>query len=113
MKKTLIAAALVLASFAAAADTAAKSRKEVFCQLYEVSASLAMTLRQYGHPLSYALKKLEGIDGFEEAGSHDLFKGLVMEAYEQPVFATERYRKSTINEFASQNLLFCLKNIQN
>jgi hypothetical protein len=96
MKKTMIAATFVLASFSASAST--------FCDLVETQAKLAMTLRQYGKPLSEALRevKFEGV-------YKDIYDLLVMEAYGLPAFHTESFQENAITEFTSKHLLFCLQ----
>ena len=98
MKKLIVAAA-----FIATLSAPAQSEVGEFCTgIYELSKQV-MTSRQGGVSLIRMLEVVERLKGTE------LDKSIVMDAFEYDVYATEKYKQQTINDFSNSYLLACLK----
>ncbi len=75
------------------------------CTSIEFLAKSAMEFRQKGVAMSTV------INGFVEEGQPEaeLYKTIIIEAYDSPRFSTEEYQKSEIIEFSNKWYSACLK----
>ena len=67
-----------------------------------------MDARQVGVPIDRSLEIARNV-----AKDNEFFlkisKQLVIDAYDQPKFATEKYRNEQVNEFAAKHYIACVK----
>lgn len=97
--RKLIALMMIVASFNAMAIR--EDVKQACKTVSGVSKSI-MQLRQAGTPMSEVLEKLPS----------DYFHSLVIEAYEKPLWSTEKNKRQEILNFEDAAFLKCVKKYQ-
>ncbi len=73
----------------------------------DLMASLFMTMRQLGKPMSEAMAEASSSD--EVFGLDGTFRAMVIEAYEAPRFSTVEHKESAIADFVNKWTLSCYK----
>tara|TARA_R110002049_G_scaffold96042_1_gene235486 strand:+ start:115 stop:408 length:294 start_codon:yes stop_codon:yes gene_type:complete len=92
MKKLILSLALLLPLSAHA--------EQSNCQGVSSLARVIMESRQTGVNI---------IDVINAVDDNELAKVIIIEAYKDPKFSTDDYKKTSINEFASRWYIICLK----
>ena len=99
MKKTILTAVIVMtASITYASDD--------ICGKYSELAESIMSARQTGVP---AVKLIETQMDNENAAFFNLYKNLVIEAYEYPRYSFKDLQQESINDFKNDIYIECLK----
>ena len=83
-----------------------EAQAQVICEAVDRLAKSIMEARQSGAALSDMLKVL---DGPNNKTTGPFVRAVVMEAFEQPRYSTESMQQKTITEFANQQMLMCVK----
>ena len=84
-----------------------KSEQE-YCNSLYTFAETAMTVRQGGMSLKDALSKQPTPTSDIEKETVPLLQAILYEAYKQPLYHTEEYKKETITEFSKDVYLACI-----
>ena len=72
-----------------------------------------MTARQYGVSIESALSVRESaFKKSKDKGSRLIHTEMILEAYDSPMYTTEKYKQSEIKEFAAENYLACIKGMR-
>jgi len=85
-----------------------EAQAQVNCEKFGGMAKSIMEARQSGAALSDMLKILDS-PNITTAGP--LARAVIMEAFDQPRYNTASVQQRTINEFASQQMLMCMKTL--
>jgi hypothetical protein len=96
MKKLILAVALTLSASTVVAETAAD--KYAYCESMAGLAESMMNVRQAGKSLSSMLA----------ITTNEAFKPLLINAYQTPVFSTEKYKQDAINKHRDDVHTACL-----
>ena len=89
-------------------DQLSKSEQE-YCNSLYTFAETAMTVRQGGMSLKDALSKQPKPTGTQaEDEVLPLLQAILYEAYKQPLYHTEEYKKEVITEFSKDVYLACI-----
>ncbi|RXS99014.1 hypothetical protein [Acinetobacter junii] len=83
---------------------------EAYCKATLSMAKSIMDARQVGVPIDRSLE-IAGNVAKDNEFFLKISKQLVIDAYEQPKFATEKYRNEQVNEFAAKHYISCVKAI--
>ena len=102
---TLTIAATLIAS--AASTYAPRSIADDVCAPIEGSARATMEARQSGVPLSTSIGIANNSGGTKN--TKELLTAMVLEAYEQPRYSTERMQQRSVRAFTDDWYLQCLK----
>ena len=84
-----------------------KSEQE-YCNSLYTFAETAMTVRQGGMSLKDALSKQPTPTSDIEKETVPLLQAILYEAYKQPLYHTEEYKKEIITEFSKDVYLACI-----
>ena len=84
-----------------------KSEQE-YCNSLYTFAETAMTVRQGGMSLKDALSKQPTPTSDIEKETVPLLQAILYEAYKQPLYHTEEYKKEVITEFSKDVYLACI-----
>lgn len=72
-----------------------------------------MKARQYGVSIESALSVREStFKKTKDEGSRLVHTEIILEAYDSPMYSTEKYKQSEIKEFAAENYLACIKGMR-
>jgi hypothetical protein len=107
MPKIIVAFILSLFCVSANADI------EEYCFNAMKLSEAVMTSRQYGGSIENALSVRER--AFEKSGDESarlVHTEIILEAYDKPMYSTEKYKQSEIKEFAAENYLACIKGMR-
>ena len=85
-----------------------EAQAQVSCESVNRLAKSVMSARQSGAALSDMLKILDS-PNITTAGP--LARAVIMEAFEHPRYNTASVQQRTITEFASQQMLMCMKTL--
>ena len=90
-----------------AKEQLSKSEQE-YCNSLYTFAETAMTVRQGGMSLKDALSKQPTPTSDIEKETVPLLQAILYEAYKQPLYHTEEYKKEIIAEFSKDVYLACI-----
>lgn len=88
-----------------------KQLAEAICQKQGELAEYIMIGRQNGDSAIDAMKKNDEL--YSELHNDLLYaiiKKFIIDAYNEPQYATEKYQRRVVNEFSSQKYIECIKN---
>ena len=90
---------------------ATHSDKYEFCEVLGGYAEVVMSNHQSGVPLSsmIAILTKNRDDGTLPENQFSLLEAIVVDAYDQPRFSTDKHQQSTVREFTDAVVLQCLK----
>lgn len=83
-----------------------EAEKSKACGSVSDFAESVMEARLRGIPIQDALGAIDGSD--MSAVYKSTFKGVIIQAYKQPNFSTDEYKKEAIREFALKQYLACI-----
>ena len=106
MTRILTIIALLIAPSATVAANDGVSTQE-FCATWGTLASAIMTVRQRGVPMSKVMEM--ETTRFERDGVDFKISNVVILAYEQPQWASEKLRAEAVSEFRNEMELLCYK----
>ncbi|WP_151790000.1 hypothetical protein [Acinetobacter junii] len=115
MKKILLGLVLfgiVTISYAdqqkVATQTSINEFKEQYCEAVLSMSKVIMKGKQSGIPIDRALSLIK-----DEKGSENIFtetnKLIVLDAYDQPNFSSEKYKNEQLNDFTAKQYISCMK----
>lgn len=85
------------------------AEKEEVCEAISSLAGVIMQVRQSGRvTVVDVINKLDSFDAPNEA-YRNYVKGIVVDAYETPLFVTDKVKADVINEFSNEYFINCLK----
>lgn len=88
---------------------AATKEADLSCRKYMEIASVVMDARQRGLPLSKALEFNDKAYSKEpDSLMESISRGIITDAYEQPIFESEKYKIQQKEQFANKYYLGCL-----
>lgn len=82
--------------------------KEQYCDAVLSMSKVIMKGKQSGIPIDRALSLIK-----DEKGSENIFtetnKLIVLDAYDQPNFSSEKYKNEQLNDFTAKQYISCMK----
>lgn len=84
-------------------------KNEAYCKMILSVAKSIMGARQAGVPIDESLEISNNIAKDDAAFFQKIGRLLVIDAYDQPKFTTEKYRTEQVNEFAAKHYISCMK----
>lgn len=75
------------------------------CEEYGSTAELIMQKRQSGVDISQMLKIANSLN----KKSQDVFKNMIIDAYDRPEYSSSKYRNEEIKKFKERYYIACLK----
>ena len=89
--------------------TTLSENEQKLCALYSSFAKEYMSSRQYGVPFGDVFDVIHSDN--ENSKRNDAFTELLIEAYETPLFSTEKMKEQAITEFSNTHHVACLKSL--
>lgn len=104
---------LIVAFIASLFCVSANADIEEYCFNAMKLSEAVMTARQYGASIEDVLSARVDASGDSAAQSVRLVHTeMILEAYDKPIYSTEKYKQSEIKEFAAENYLACIKGMR-
>lgn len=109
MRRIIAALSITTLCVAANADVSI----EDYCfEAMKLSESV-MTARQYGVSIESALSVRESaFKKSKDESARLVHTEIILEAYDSPMYSTERYKQSEIKEFAARNYITCIQTMR-
>lgn len=86
---------------------------EKYCFSATQLARVIMTSRQSGVPIERALALRDAVfDDHKDESLRQVHTEIILEAYEVPMYSTEAYKQSEIDEFAAFNYVTCIQSMR-
>jgi hypothetical protein len=106
-----IVAALILSLFCVSVN--ANVDIEEYCFEAMKLSEAVMSARQYGVSIEDALSVRGSASGDSAVQSARIIHTeIILEAYDSPMYSTEKYKQSEIKEFAAESYLECIKGMR-
>ena len=104
-----IIAAFILSLFCVSAN----ADIEEYCFNAMKLSEAVMSARQYGVSIEDVLSARVDASGDSAAQSvRSVHTEIILEAYDKPMYSTEKYKQSEIKEFAAENYVECMKGMR-
>ena len=100
MKKKIVSAIFVMTMLVPGFANAESSEADRICGKYANVAETAMKSHQVGRPLS---------DTLQGTGDNQFLREVILMAYEQPRYSSERYQQQAISKFRDKIHVKCLR----
>lgn len=91
----------------------ANANIEEYCFNAMKLSEAVMSARQYGVSIEDVLSAR--VDGSGDSAAQSVrlvHTEIILEAYDKPMYSTEKYKQSEIKEFAAENYLACIKGMR-
>ena len=107
MPKIIVAFIVSLLCISANADA------EKYCFNAMKLSEAVMTSRQYGGSMENALSvRDKAFQQSKDESARFVHTEIILEAYDKPMYSTERYKQMEIKEFAADNYVECIKGMR-
>lgn len=104
-----IIAAFILSLFCVSAN----ADIEEYCFNAMKLSEAVMTARQYGVSIEDALSvRADNPSDSAAQSARFVHTEIILEAYDKPMYSTEKYKQSEIKEFAAENYVECIKGMR-
>ncbi|WP_119686422.1 hypothetical protein [Acinetobacter ursingii] len=105
----MITLLMAFSNFSHAKNT--KAENEQSCRGLMSAATMAMESRQGGTSLESMLIAIDSVKSKGEMSkpASEAFRQILIDAYDQPTYASSEYRQKAINDFAAKYYVNCMK----